>query len=209
MPLRSIRSRVIAKCGWWCGSGQGGWREAASLTPGNSLKCYGFSSTTSSLHAPRNLLAAAIAAAATAAIAADDSETLDTIFIKTQRGYSADATENSRDYRAFAATVGTKIPATPREIPGLRVLSNDDGRSSVYARGYEYDEYNVDGLPAQMQSINGTLPNLAAFDRVEVMRGPSGLFDSSGEMGSIVNLVRKRPGDSFAASVNAGYGTDK
>ena len=120
---------------------------------------------------PRNLLAAAIAA--------DDSETLDTIFIKTQRGYSA-----------FAATVGTKIPATPREISqsisivtnqqikdrnvetldqlarktsGLRVLSNDDGRSSVYARGYEYDEYNVDGLPAQMQSINGTLPNLAAF----------------------------------------------
>lgn len=236
MPLRSIRSRVIARCGWWCGSGQGGWREAASLTPGNLLKCYGFSSTTRSLHAPRNLLAAAIAAAATAAIAADDSETLDTIFIKTQRGYSADATENSRDYSAFAATVGTKIPATPREIPqsisivtnqqikdrnvetldqlarktpGLRVLSNDDGRSSVYARGYEYDEYNVDGLPAQMQSINGTLPNLAAFDRVEVMRGPSGLFDSSGEMGSIVNLVRKRPGDSFAASVNAGYGTDK
>ena len=220
---------------------------------------------------PRNLLAAAIAAAATAAIAADDSETLDTIFIKTQRGYSADATENSRDYSAFAATVGTKIPATPREIPqsisivtnqqikdrnvetldqlarktpGLRVLSNDDGRSSVYARGYEYDEYshppkvsdkarrrrqyavvrrgdatqyeafggclyNVDGLPAQMQSINSTLPNLAAFDRVEVMRGPSGLFDSSGEMGGIVNLVRKRPGDSFAASANAGYGSDK
>jgi len=60
-----------------------------------------------------------------------------------------------------------------------------------------------------MQSINGTLPNLAAFDRVEVMRGPSGLFDSSGEMGGIVNLVRKRPGDSFAASANAGYGTDK
>ena len=58
---------------------------------------------------PRNLLAAAIAA--------DDSETLDTIFIKTQRGYSADATENSRDYSAFAATVGIKIPATPREIP--------------------------------------------------------------------------------------------
>lgn len=185
---------------------------------------------------PRNLLAAAIAADATAAIVADDSETLDTIFIKTQRGYSADATENSRDYSAFAATVGTKIPATPREIPqsisivtnqqikdrnvetldqlarktpGLRVLSNDDGRSSIYARGYEYDEYNVDGLPAQMQSINGTLPNLAAFDRVEVMRGPSGLFDSSGEMGGIVNLVRKRPGDSFATSANAGYGTDK
>jgi tonB-dependent siderophore receptor len=185
----------------------------------------------------RNLLACAISAAiATAACAADNGETLETIFIKTQRGYSADATETNRDYSAFAATVGTKIPATPREIPqsisiitsqqikdrnvetldqlarktpGLRVLSNDDGRSSIYARGYEYDEYNVNGLPAQMQSINGTLPNLAAFDRVEVMRGPSGLFDSSGEMGGLVNLVRKRPGEDFDASASAGYGTEK
>ena len=185
----------------------------------------------------RNLLACAISAAiATAACAADNGETLETIFIKTQRGYSADATETNRDYSAFAATVGTKIPATPREIPqsisiitsqqikdrnvetldqlarktpGLRVLSNDDGRSSIYARGYEYDEYNVNGLPAQMQSINGTLPNLAAFDRVEIMRGPSGLFDSSGEMGGLVNLVRKRPGEDFDASASAGYGTEK
>ena len=140
----------------------------------------------------RNLLACAISAAiATAACAADNGETLETIFIKTQRGYSADATETNRDYSAFAATVtvGTKIPATPREIPqsisiitsqqikdrnvetfdqlarktpGLRVLSNDDGRSSIYARGYEYDEYNVNGLPAQMQSINGTPPLTAS-----------------------------------------------
>ena len=65
----------------------------------------------------RNLLACAISAAiATAACAADNGETLETIFIKTQRGYSADATETNRDYSAFAATVGTKIPATPREI---------------------------------------------------------------------------------------------
>ena len=127
----------------------------------------------------RNLLACAISAAiATAACAADNGETLETIFIKTQRGYSADATETNRDYSAFAATVGTKIPATPREIPqsisiitsqqikdrnvetldqlarktpGLRVLSNDDGRSSIYARGYEYDEYNVNGLPARLR----------------------------------------------------------
>ncbi|WP_060491339.1 MULTISPECIES: hypothetical protein [unclassified Psychrobacter] len=42
-----------------------------------------------------------------------------------------------------------------------------------------------------MASINGTLPNLAAFDRVEVMRGPSGLFNSASEMGGVVNLVRK------------------
>lgn len=183
-----------------------------------------------------NMTAATVLAALSSSVFAAQTADLETVHIKGQRSYNAIATEKNGDYSSFAATVGTKIPASLREIPqsvsiitnqqvkdrnvdtfdqlarktpGLRVLSNDDGRSSVYARGYEYSEYNIDGLPAQMQSINGTLPNLFAFDRVEVMRGPSGLFDSSGEMGGIVNLVRKRPTKAFQGHVAAGFGTHK
>lgn len=183
-----------------------------------------------------NMTAATVLAALSSSVFAAQTADLETVHIKGQRSYNAIATERNGDYSSFAATVGTKIPASLREIPqsvsiitnqqvkdrnvdtfdqlarktpGLRVLSNDDGRSSVYARGYEYSEYNIDGLPAQMQSINGTLPNLFAFDRVEVMRGPSGLFDSSGEMGGIVNLVRKRPTKAFQGHAAAGFGTHK
>lgn len=183
-----------------------------------------------------NMTAATVLAALSSSVFAAQTADLETVHIKGQRSYNAIATEKNGDYSSFAATVGTKIPASLREIPqsvsiitnrqvkdrnvdtfdqlarktpGLRVLSNDDGRSSVYARGYEYSEYNIDGLPAQMQSINGTLPNLFAFDRVEVMRGPSGLFDSSGEMGGIVNLVRKRPTKAFQGHMAAGFGTHK
>lgn len=183
-----------------------------------------------------NMTAAAVLTVLSSSAFAAQTEGLETVHIKGQRSYNAIATEKNGDYSSFAATVGTKIPASLREIPqsvsiitnqqvkdrnvdtfdqlarktpGLRVLSNDDGRSSVYARGYEYSEYNIDGLPAQMQSINGTLPNLFAFDRVEVMRGPSGLFDSSGEMGGIVNLVRKRPTKAFQGHMAAGFGTHK
>ncbi|HGO7574923.1 TPA: TonB-dependent siderophore receptor [Neisseria meningitidis] len=183
-----------------------------------------------------NMTAATVLAALSSSVFAAQTEGLETVHIKGQHSYNAIATEKNGDYSSFAATVGTKIPASLREIPqsvsiitnqqvkdrnvdtfdqlarktpGLRVLSNDDGRSSVYARGYEYSEYNIDGLPAQMQSINGTLPNLFAFDRVEVMRGPSGLFDSSGEMGGIVNLVRKRPTKAFQGHAAAGFGTHK
>lgn len=183
-----------------------------------------------------NMTAAAVLTVLSSSAFAAQTEGLETVHIKGQRSYNAIATEKNGDYSSFAATVGTKIPASLREIPqsvsiitnqqvkdrnvdtfdqlarktpGLRVLSNDDGRSSVYARGYEYSEYNIDGLPAQMQSINGTLPNLFAFDRVEVMRGPSGLFDSSGEMGGIVNLVRKRPTKAFQGHAAAGFGTHK
>ncbi|HEZ5118841.1 TPA: TonB-dependent siderophore receptor [Neisseria meningitidis] len=183
-----------------------------------------------------NMTSATVLAALSSSVFAAQTADLETVHIKGQRSYNAIATEKNGDYSSFAATVGTKIPASLREIPqsvsiitnqqvkdrnvdtfdqlarktpGLRVLSNDDGRSSVYARGYEYSEYNIDGLPAQMQSINGTLPNLFAFDRVEVMRGPSGLFDSSGEMGGIVNLVRKRPTKAFQGHAAAGFGTHK
>ena len=183
-----------------------------------------------------NMTAAAVLTVLSSSAFAAQTEGLETVHIKGQRSYNAIATEKNGDYSSFAATVGTKIPASLREIPqsvsiitnqqvkdrnvdtfdqlarktpGLRVLSNDDGRSSVYARGYEYSEYNIDGLPAQMQSINGTLPNLFAFDRVEVMRGPSGLFDSSGEMGGIVNLVRKRPTKAFQGHAAAGFGMHK
>lgn len=183
-----------------------------------------------------NMTAATVLAALSSSVFAAQTADLETVHIKGQRSYNAIATEKNGDYSSFAATVGTKIPASLREIPqsvsiitnqqvkdrnvdtfdqlarktpGLRVLSNDDGRSSVYARGYEYSEYNIDGLPAQMQSINGTLPNLFAFDRVEVMRGPSGLFDSSGEMGGIVNLVCKRPAKAFQGHAAAGFGTHK
>lgn len=161
---------------------------------------------------------------------------LETVEAVNERIYDAIATEKTRDYSSFASTVGTKRPAALREIPqsitvitnqqiedrnvntldqlasktpGLRVLPNDDGRSSVYARGYEYSEYNIDGLPAQMTSISGGLPNLIVFDRVEIMRGPSGLFDSSGEMGGIINFVRKRPTKDFSGSIGAGYGSSK
>ena len=147
------------------------------------------------------------------------STTLDTIVVTANPLYKIDPSEDNDLYNANVATVGTKTPDylenIPQSIsvitqskiddlnvdtldqiakrtPGLRVLQNDDGRSSIFSRGYEYDQYSIDGLAAPMASINGTLPNLSAFDRVEVMRGPSGLFNSASEMGGVVNLVRKR-----------------
>ncbi|TDX32990.1 outer membrane receptor for ferric coprogen and ferric-rhodotorulic acid [Modicisalibacter xianhensis] len=165
---------------------------------------------------------------------ARDNDRLATITVEGNRLYEMLPSEETEGYDVDAATVGTKIPAALRDIPqsitvvtrdaiedqnfttldelgrrtpGMRVLSNDNGRSSIYARGYEYDEYNIDGLPAPMTSINGSVPSLVAFDRVEIMRGPSGLFNSTSEMGGIVNLVRKRPTDEFQGHISGSLGT--
>lgn len=162
--------------------------------------------------------------------------TLETIVVKANPLYKIDPSEDNDLYNANVATVGTKTPDylenIPQSIsvitqskiddlnvdtldqmakrtPGLRVLQNDDGRSSIFSRGYEYDQYSIDGLAAPMASINGTLPNLAAFDRVEVMRGPSGLFNSASEMGGVVNLVRKRGKADGSQTVKASVGDPK
>ncbi|EGH01682.1 MULTISPECIES: TonB-dependent siderophore receptor [Pseudomonas syringae group genomosp. 2] len=159
---------------------------------------------------------------------------LDTLTIEGNSLYAMPPSEQTGGYTVQGATVGTKTPAPIKDIPqsistytneyikdrkfvhlddlakytaGLRVLTNDSGRSSIYSRGYEYSEYNIDGLPAPMTSIFGTVPSLAAYDRVEVMRGPSGLFSSTSELGGIVNMVRKRPTADFQGSVEASYGT--
>ena len=159
---------------------------------------------------------------------------LEMVTVEGNQLYDMLPSEQTGGYAVDAATVGTKTPAALKDIPqsisvitresiedrnvdtldelarrtpGLRVLTNDAGRSSIYSRGYEYDEFNIDGLPAPMASINGTLPNLAAFDRVEVMRGPSGLFNSTSELGGIVNLVRKRPTEDAQGHLTGRYGS--
>lgn len=165
---------------------------------------------------------------------ADEPVQLESITVEGNRLYDMPPSEQNGGYTVPAATVGTKTPAELRDIPqsisvytsdyirdrqfvnlddlakystGLRTLTNDSGRSSIYARGYEYDEFNIDGLPAPMASINGTVPSLSPFDRVEVMRGPSGLFNSTSELGGIVNMVRKRPTEAFQGSVTGRYGS--
>ncbi|MES1946069.1 TonB-dependent siderophore receptor [Salinisphaera sp. C84B14] len=181
------------------------------------------------------ILASAMPAAAQKdGAAGDEPLQLEMVTVEGNQLYDMLPSEQTGGYAVDAATVGTKTPAALKDIPqsisvitresiedrnvdtldelarrtpGLRVLTNDAGRSSIYSRGYEYDEFNIDGLPAPMASINGTLPNLAAFDRVEVMRGPSGLFNSSSELGGIVNLVRKRPTEDAQGHVIGRYGS--
>ncbi|WP_394183878.1 TonB-dependent siderophore receptor [Marinomonas posidonica] len=167
---------------------------------------------------------------------AENQVRLSTLTVEGNQLYQEEASEESDSYTVDGATVGSKTPATLRDIPqsvsvvtdqsiqdqnadtleeiaintpGLRMLPNERGRSSVIARGYKYSEYNVDGLPAQMESRLGTMPNLVAFDRIEIMRGPSGLFDASGEMGGIINLIRKRGTDEFQGTAEASLGSNE
>ncbi|MDR3479108.1 MAG: TonB-dependent siderophore receptor [Burkholderiaceae bacterium] len=129
-------------------------------------------------------------------------------------------------YKADKATVASKGPLTLREIPesvsvitrqqmddqgmvtmtdamtqatGVNVITNDTLNNQYYARGYGLGVM-YDGVP----SYNGLNPSnnfdLAIYDRIEVLRGPDSLLRGVGDLGGIVNLVKKQPQDTFGIS---------
>src|SRR5262245_4926706 len=64
----------------------------------------------------------------------------------------------------------------------------------VYSRGFPLLNYQVDGTPRSTRfGFRNDIADLVIFDRVEVIRGASGLLNAVGEPSGTVNLVRKRP----------------
>jgi outer membrane receptor for ferric coprogen and ferric-rhodotorulic acid len=105
--------------------------------------------------------------------------------------------------------VMTSITDVVQYAPGL-FLSNADGpgRPSFQARGLSVDNIMYDGLPMRFQGwVVGSMANMALFDRVEVVRGATGLVTGSGNPSAAINLVRKRPTRDFQIKGELGAGS--
>jgi outer membrane receptor for ferric coprogen and ferric-rhodotorulic acid len=97
------------------------------------------------------------------------------------------------------------------QTPGINVQHIDSERFSVYSRGYGIDNYQYDGIPTNMIPSTGatqqSLSDMAIFDRIEVVRGATGLLTGAGDPSGTINLVRKRPTAEFQGYVSAGMGS--
>ena len=94
--------------------------------------------------------------------------------------------------------------------PGISVTRSDSNRYSFSARGFSIDNFQFDGLSTPILSLwnYGTTDiDAAIYDRVEVVRGATGLMNGSGNPSAAVNFVRKRPLRDFAASASIGAGS--
>lgn len=78
--------------------------------------------------------------------------------------------------------------------------------TQVYSRGFAVDTYMFDGMPTS-SSLEGITYDTAIYDRIEVVRGATGLVSGTGSPAAAVNLVRKRPTRDFSGSVSASAGT--
>ncbi|MET0949952.1 MAG: TonB-dependent siderophore receptor [Pseudomonas sp.] len=89
----------------------------------------------------------------------------------------------------------TSINDVVRATPGLYLdYSSGPGRQAYSARGFNIDNLMYDGIPSGYNGVTvGAQPNLAMFDRVEIVRGATGLVTGAGNPSAAINLIRKRP----------------
>lgn len=83
-------------------------------------------------------------------------------------------------------------------VAGVTVMPFDGTNPDYRARGFVLD-YAYDGVPSTFSSGVPEF-DLVIYERVEVQRGPTGLFRGSGSPGGTINLIRKRGSDRLTVS---------
>ncbi|MYN28282.1 TonB-dependent siderophore receptor [Duganella levis] len=99
----------------------------------------------------------------------------------------------------------TTVPDILEKTVGVTVGRNDSERATFYARGYVIENFQFDGMPNTLDSSNQYTS--AIYDRVEIVKGAGGLLTGAGNPSATINLVRKRPGKEFAASLAGSIGS--
>jgi outer-membrane receptor for ferric coprogen and ferric-rhodotorulic acid len=93
-----------------------------------------------------------------------------------------------------------------QNTPGVSVDYTDSERVTYHVRGYQIDALQVDGITFSQAGSAFVQPDTAVLDRVEVLRGASGMLRGSGNPSATVNMVRKRPTREFQLSGAANVG---
>jgi len=94
---------------------------------------------------------------------------------------------------------------------GVSANEVDDVRNNFYARGFEIRNTQVDGVPASWTLAGGngeTSVDVSIYERVEIVRGATGLLSGAGDPSASVNLVRKHAdATDWTGYVNASFGS--
>ncbi|QIL74358.1 TonB-dependent siderophore receptor (plasmid) [Diaphorobacter sp. HDW4B] len=88
----------------------------------------------------------------------------------------------------------TSIGEAAKHITGISTISSDSDRTDLNARGFYIDNYQYDGVPTFVANdfFGASMLDPVLYDRIEVVRGATGLMTGAGNPGASVNLVRKR-----------------
>lgn len=98
-----------------------------------------------------------------------------------------------------------------RHTPGITVSAYDTDRNNYFARGFSINNFQYDGIPSTARNVGysagNTLSDMVIYDRVEVLKGATGLLTGAGSLGATINLIRKKPTHEFKGHVELGAGS--
>ena len=95
-------------------------------------------------------------------------------------------------------------------VVGVQVVAEDSDRTDFWSRGFYIDNLQYDGVPTTIGlSMYGESDNDSIiYDRIEVVRGATGLMTGAGNPSASINLVRKHANSrEFTGSINTGVGS--
>ena len=149
----------------------------------------------------------------------------------------ADASE-AQDYQVKTTHAGTKMLLAPRDVPqSLSVVTKqrfqdqdlqsvgdvldnatgvateliDSERSAYFARGFQISSYTYDDIPTSVSdtwNYGDAAEDTAIYDRIEIVRGATGLMTGAGSPGASVNMVRKHADSKeVTGNLTASYGS--
>ncbi len=107
----------------------------------------------------------------------------------------------------------TTIQQVLAQTPGISLFSLGSERSGATSRGYAITNYQLDGVSTHTENLgldalpSQSLADMALYDRIEVLRGASGLMTGAGDASGAINMVRKKPTPEFQASAEAELGS--
>ncbi|MBP2169858.1 outer membrane receptor for ferric coprogen and ferric-rhodotorulic acid [Erwinia toletana] len=147
-------------------------------------------------------------------------------------------TSDQQDYQVKTTRAGTKMLLTPRDVPQSvsvitkqrmqdqnlqsvgEVLDNTTGvateiidseRSAYFSRGFQISSFTFDDIPTSVSdtwNFGDAGSDTAIYDRIEVVRGATGLMTGAGSPGASINMVRKHADSkAFSGNVSASYGS--
>ncbi|MGB9095569.1 ferric-rhodotorulic acid/ferric-coprogen receptor FhuE [Erwinia sp.] len=151
---------------------------------------------------------------------------------------STPADTAATDYSVPVTSAGTKMSLIARDIPqsvsiiskqrmqdqqlqslgevlntttGIQTSTADMDRKTYYSRGFLIDNYMTDGIPTvfeQRWNLGDAQTDTALYDRIEVVRGATGLLTGAGNPSAAINMIRKHADSrEFTGDVSATYGS--
>ncbi|MFM9432993.1 outer-membrane receptor for ferric coprogen and ferric-rhodotorulic acid [Janthinobacterium sp. CG_23.3] len=91
---------------------------------------------------------------------------------------------------------------------GVSAKGIDSVRGNFFARGFQIDKLQIDGTPMAGNNEGEANADTAIYDRVEIVRGATGLMSGSGSPSASINLIRKHADSKqFTGSASVGLGS--